>query len=211
VKVPARIPRPGKFTTLTDTVSDFGADPLVGVTANQAPPSAVLVVAVKLNVPAPPFLTKSVCGVAALPDCTEKLNPPGKLSKNAPEAATVNVTEMVIERPGLANSVIIISPVYVPAARVLAFTLAVTANGVKQQALPVGEMLNHTPPFAVTALALKRIVDSSVVEMLRTCGSAFAPPNGMVKLIGFICVNAAVPTVTVTGIVVVSFAVWKTN
>ena len=65
--------------------------------------------------------------------------------------------------------------------------------------------------MADDALALKRMVDSSVVEMFSTCGSGFEPPNGMVKLMGFIWVNTAVPTVTVTGMVVVSPAVWKTS
>ena len=77
--------------------------------------------------------------------------------------------------------------------------------------MPLGETLSHAPPFAVTALALKRNVDSSTAEMLITSGRGFDPPNGIVKLMGFICVNAAVPTVTVTGMVVVSPAVWKTS
>src|SRR3982075_2258822 len=102
----------GKLTTLTDTVSAFGADPLRGVAASQAPPSAVLGVTVNFNVPVPPSPTRSVCGVAFLPGCTEKLRPPGRLSKNAAEEAPiVKVTGMTIERPGLAYSVRMISPV----------------------------------------------------------------------------------------------------
>src|ERR1700694_4447837 len=101
----------GKLTTLTDTVRAFGPDPLRGVAASQAPPSAVLGVTVNFNVPVPPSPTRSVCGVAFLPGCTEKLRPPGRLSKNAPEATMAKVTGIVIERPGLAYSVRMISPV----------------------------------------------------------------------------------------------------
>ena len=72
-------------------------------------------------------------------------------------------------------------------------------------------MLSQEPPLAVTALALKWNVDSSVAEMLSTCGSGLEPPNGMVKLSGFNCVKGAAPTVTVSGMVVVSPLVWKTS
>src|ERR1700730_11200102 len=101
----------GKLRTLTETVSVFGADPVRGVAESQAPPSAVVGVTVNFNVPLPPSPTRSVCGVAFLPGCTEKLRPPGRLSKNAPEAAMAQVTGIVIERPGLAYSVRMISPV----------------------------------------------------------------------------------------------------
>src|ERR1700675_1912742 len=47
--------------------------------------------------------------------------------------------------------------------------------------------------------------------MLSTCGKGCDATNGLVKVMGFICVNAAVPTVTVTGMVVLSPAVWKTS
>ncbi len=81
----------------------------------------------------------------------------------------------------------------------------------KQHGLPEGEIVSQLPPFALDAFALKRIAEPSVDATLRTCGSGFAPPNGMVKLIGLTCVKTASPTVTVTGIVVVSPVVWKTN
>ena len=60
-------------------------------------------------------------------------------------------------------------------------------------------MDSQLPPLAVATDALKsdrRIVDGGDVQ---TWGSGFAPPNGMVKLSGFNCVNGAAPTVTVTG------------
>jgi len=41
----------------------------------------------------------------------EKLKPPGRLSKNGPPARTVRFTGTTIDRPGLANSVKIISAV----------------------------------------------------------------------------------------------------
>src|SRR5258706_5354626 len=93
----------------------------------------------------------------------------------------------------------------------MVFTVAVTASGVKQHPLPEAEIVSQLPPFPVSTLALKRTAEPSTVEIFRTCGNGFAPPNGMVKLIGFICVNTAVPTVTVTGIVVVSPGAWKTS
>src|SRR5258706_3724310 len=93
----------------------------------------------------------------------------------------------------------------------MVFRVAVTGIGVKQQPLPEGEIVSQLPPFPVSALALKRTAEPSTVEIFRTCGNGFAPPNGMVKLIGFICVNTAVPTVTVTGIVAVSPGAVKTS
>src|ERR1700681_1611869 len=106
----------GKLRTLTETVSALGGapaatDPRRGLTVNQAPPSAVVGATVNFSVPVPPFATRSVCGVAFLPGWTEKLSPPGRLSKNEPEAAMAKVTGIVIERPGLAYSVRMISPV----------------------------------------------------------------------------------------------------
>ena len=90
---------------------DFGAEVLTGVGTSQAPPSAVVGVMVNFNLLLPPFPTRSDCEVAFLPGWTEKLNPPGRLSKNAPEAAMVRVTGMVMDRPGLAHSVMMISAV----------------------------------------------------------------------------------------------------
>ena len=42
---------------------------------------------------------------------TEKLNWPGRSAKNAPDERTVSVTGTTIALPGLANSVMMISPV----------------------------------------------------------------------------------------------------
>src|ERR1700675_3984931 len=95
----------GKLRTLTETVSALGGapwatDPRRGLTVNRAPPSAGVGATVNFTVPGPP---SSVCGVAVLPGCTEKLRPPERLSKNAAEEAPiVKVTGMIIERPGLA-------------------------------------------------------------------------------------------------------------
>src|SRR5712692_5921790 len=88
-------------------------------------------------------------------------------------------------------------------------TLAVIARGVKQQPFPVGEMDNQLPPLAVATDPLNRIVELSIVDTFKTCGSGLTPPNGMVKLMGFSWINGAAPTVTVTGIVVESPVVWK--
>ena len=118
-------------------------------------------------------------------------------------------------------------------------TLAVIASGVKQQPFPVGEMDSQLPPLAVATDPLNRIVELSIVATLKTsavmkvsmgammnrkplalegmmvsfktCGSGLTPPNGMVKLMGFNWINGAVPTVTVTGMVVASPVVWKTS
>ena len=67
----------------------------------------------------------------------------------------------------------------------LAVTLAVMASGVKQQPLPLGEIFSQLPPLAVTTDPPNRMLELSRVATFRTCGRAFAPPNGMVKLIGF--------------------------
>jgi hypothetical protein len=98
---------------VTEIVTVEGAVPLVGVAASQAPPSAVLVAAVQFKVPAPPFPTLIVSdGGLALVGLNEKLVWPGKLSKNAlPEGTTAKLTGTVIDLPGLANSMMLISPV----------------------------------------------------------------------------------------------------
>ena len=88
-----------------------GAVPLVGVAVSQAPPSAVLVATVQLKVPVPPFPTCTICEVAAPPVLKEKLNAPGRLSKNGPLATIVRLTGTTIDRPGLAYSVKMISAV----------------------------------------------------------------------------------------------------
>ena len=49
------------------------------------------------------------------------------------------------------------------------------------------------------------------MAMLRTCARGLAPPNAMVKFSGLIWVNTAVPTVTATGMVMLSPDVWNSN
>ena len=95
----------------------------------------------------------------------------------------------------------------------LALTLAVRANGVNcSNRLPRERLTARCRPWPDDEVALKRMLDSSVVEMLSTCGSGFEPPNGMVKADGVhLRESTVVPTVTVTGMVVVSPAVWKTS
>src|SRR3981081_607439 len=72
-------------------------------------------------------------------------------------------------------------------------------------------MESQLPPLAVATDALNRNVELTIAATLTTWDSGFAPPNGMVKLSGFNCVKGAAPTVTVTGMVVVSPLVWKTS
>ena len=111
VKVPASAPPPGRLAAVTETVAVEGAVPLVGVTDNHAPPSAVVKATVQFSEPVvPPLLIRTICEVAAPPGLREKLNPPGRLSKKGPLATTVKLTGTTIERPGLANSVMMISP-----------------------------------------------------------------------------------------------------
>src|SRR5438128_8250505 len=98
------MPPPGKLRTLTETVSVFGAVPREGAAVSQAPPSEVLGVTVQFNVPLPPFPIWIVCGVAVWPGATEKLNPPGRLSKNGPAAGTVKFTGTAIDLPGRSDS-----------------------------------------------------------------------------------------------------------
>src|SRR5438105_11380856 len=102
------MPPPGKLRTLTETVSVFGAVPREGVAVSQAPPSEVLGVTVQFNVPLPPFPIWIVCGVAVWPGPTEKLNQPGRLSKNAPDGATLKFTGLEIDLQRLPNSVTLI-------------------------------------------------------------------------------------------------------
>ncbi len=96
---------------MIETVATEGAVPLGGVAASQSPPSAVLDVTLQLSEPDPPFPTCTICEVAAPPVLKEKLNPPGRLSKNAPLATTVRLTGTTIPRAGLAHSVMMTSPV----------------------------------------------------------------------------------------------------
>ena len=75
-----------------------------------------------------------VCWTAVPPSINEKLSPPGKLLKNAPDASTVSVTGTVIDICGFVFWSTVISPVYVPAGSVLAFcTLTVSGYGVLQE------------------------------------------------------------------------------
>ena len=72
-------------------------------------------------------------------------------------------------------------------------TLAVIASGVLQQPLPAGEIDNQLPPLAVATDPLKRTVELSLIATFRIWGSGFAPPNGIVKLIGFSCAKVGDP------------------
>src|ERR1700733_7554203 len=78
--------------------------------------------------------------------------------------------------------------------------LTVIASGAVQQSLPAGETCSQAPPVDVAA-ATEKLKAVPVLAMLRTCGSGFAPANGMVKLIGFTWLKTEAPTVTLTGIV----------
>lgn len=86
----------------------------------------------------------------------------------------------------------------------LALTLTVIVSGVAQQATPVFAMVSQAPPLLVTAAASKVMLEPELSPVLmsdRTCGSGFAPPKGMVKLMGFTCRKTVLPTVTLTGTV----------
>ena len=88
------------------------------------------------------------------------------------------------------EAVTTICPVYVPAGRVrLAFTVAITTCGVLQDPPPVHpppiDADNQLPPVAVEAWVTKPKF-APVLTIVSTCGSGFAPPNALVKLIGFI-------------------------
>ena len=111
VKVPASAPPPGRFAAVTEIVAIEAAVPLAGVAVSQSPPSPVLWVTVQFNVPVPPLPICTICEVAVPFVLKEKLKPPGRLSKNGPPARTVRFTGTTIDRPGLANSVKIISAV----------------------------------------------------------------------------------------------------
>src|SRR5271165_909614 len=76
------------------------------------------------------------------------------------------------------------------------------ASGVAQQPLPAGDTLSQftPPPVTPTADALKEKL-VPVLATANTWGKGLAPPNGMVKLMGFPCTKAGFPTVTLTGTV----------
>src|SRR5438876_2928 len=79
---------------------------------SQLPPFAVAVEALKRSAELSMAAAVITCGSGlAPPTCMEKFIWPERLSKNAPEATTDRVTGTVIDRPGLANSVRMISPV----------------------------------------------------------------------------------------------------
>ena len=78
--------------------------------------------------------------------------------------------------------------------------LTVTAPGAVQQPLPRGETCSQAPPVAVADATEKEKFDP-VLDMLRVCGSGFAPAKGMVKLIGFTWLKTESPTTTATGTV----------
>src|SRR5690242_12220462 len=78
------------------------------------------------------------------------------------------------------------------------------ASGVVQHRVPALLTVSHAPPLPVTATELKLTftLELSLVLMTdRIWGSGLAPANGIVKLIGLTCRNTVVPTVTLTGIV----------
>src|SRR5262245_1744440 len=78
-------------------------------------------------------------------------------------------------------------------------------SGVKQQPTPSGEIVSQLPPVAATAVALKRMV-GPVLAIVKSCGSGFAPPNGMVKLMGFTWLKTLSPTTTLMGMVTLLLA-----
>src|ERR1700680_4976512 len=157
LKVPAVSPCPGRFLVTTETVTLEGAFPLPGDTVNQAPPSAVLPCTAQLNVPLPALRICKVWLGAVPPAWRKKLICPGKVSKKVDcGASTVRVTGTVSPIVCWEYWMNVISPIYVPAARVEALTLTVMASGVAQQSVPRFEMLSQLPPDAVYADGLKK-------------------------------------------------------
>src|SRR5450755_2467567 len=89
----------------------------------------------------------------------------------------------------------------------MAFTVTVTDSGVVQHSVPEGETLSQAPPLLVVAVALKEVfVFGSALAIDKICGKGFAPPTGIVKLMGFTCQKTASPTYTATGTVTVPLA-----
>ena len=88
--------------------------------------------------------------------------------------------------------------------------LRVSASGVAQHPPPRFDILNQLPPVEVyTAELNKKFVP--VLATDKICGSGFAPPAGMLKLMGFTCTKTLVPTVTLTGMVTTSPEPCKTT
>src|SRR5438270_507015 len=211
LKVAAVSPWPGRFLVTTETVTVEPEFPLPGVTVNQAPPSAVLACAVQVNVPLPPLRTCTVWEAAVPPAWRKKLICPGNVSNNAELGGfMVRVTGTVSPIVCWKYWMNVISPVYVPAGRVDAFTLTVMASGVVQQPLPRLEMLNQLPPDAVYTAELK-LKFAPVLEISKSCGSGLGAPWSMVKLMAFTCAKTFAPTVTLTGMVTESPAVCNTT
>src|ERR1039457_7321558 len=104
---------------MIDTVIALGAVLVSSDGTSHAPPSAVVGVIVNFSFPDPALPICKACGVTLPPFFMEKLIWPGKLAKNPPEASIVKVTGTVSNLAGLEYSMIVISPVYVPAGRVL--------------------------------------------------------------------------------------------
>src|ERR1700674_490653 len=113
MKVPATNPLPGSLLVVTDSAYVPALVPLTGTILIHLPGSAVVAETVQLSVPAPALLTCMVWeGGLALLGLKEKLVWPGRLSKNALlDATTVKLTGTVMDLPGLANSIMLISPV----------------------------------------------------------------------------------------------------
>ena len=83
------------------------------------------------------------------------------------------------------------------------------ASGVAQHSPPRLEMVNQAPPDAVyTAELNEKFVP--VLATARICGSGFAPPWAIVKLMAFTCAKTFGPTVTLTGMVTSSPVVCNT-
>jgi hypothetical protein len=72
MKLPAVRPPPGRFATVTLTVTGEGAVPLADEIWSQLPPSEVLVDALQVSDPAPPFRTCTVWLVNAVPPVTSE-------------------------------------------------------------------------------------------------------------------------------------------
>jgi hypothetical protein len=89
-----------------------GAVPLVAESDSHAPPSAVLLEAVQLNVPVPALRIGIVCAAGVSVVVRKKLSSPGTLSKYAePGASTVSTTGTVIHRSSLKYWVKTTSPI----------------------------------------------------------------------------------------------------
>src|SRR5947199_7147390 len=114
MNVPGCNPCPGSLLVTTETVYVPASTPLTGSTLIHLPGSAVFGATDQFSGdPVPPLpITMVWDGGFALLGLNEKLVWPGKLSNNALlEATTASFTGTSMDRPGLANSMMLISPV----------------------------------------------------------------------------------------------------